>query len=54
MTGTAMLPIWWAEWYASPYTNTADDKYNNAVESFAMIELTKAGGGVPILSGGQK
>lgn len=51
--GAATLPIWWAEWYASPYTSTADAKYNNAIKSFAMIELIKAGGGVPFLWGGQ-
>lgn len=50
--GAATLPIWWAEWYAAPYTDTANDTYNNAVKSYAMIELLKAGGAVPFSWGG--
>lgn len=50
--GAATLPIWWAEWYAAPYTHIKDDNYNNAIKSFAMIEVIKAGGAVPFLWGG--
>lgn len=50
--GAANLPIWWAEWYAWPYTNTTDDNYNNAIKSYAMIELLKAGGAVAFSWGG--
>ncbi len=46
--GAATLPIWWAEWYASPYTQHIDNQYDNAVKSYAMIELLKAGGAVPL------
>jgi hypothetical protein len=49
--GATTLPIWWAEWYASPYIDTRDNNYNNAVKSFAMIEFIKAGGAVPFLWG---
>ena len=50
--GATTLPIWWAEWYVSPYIHTTDNNYNNAIKSFAMIELIKAGGAVPFLWGG--
>ncbi|HET7637995.1 MAG TPA: hypothetical protein VFK47_04575, partial [Ktedonobacteraceae bacterium] len=46
--GAATLPIWWAEWYASPSTEQIDHQYDNAVKSYAMIELLKAGGAVPL------
>ncbi len=46
--GAATLPIWWAEWYASPYTQHIDDQYDNAIKSYAMMELLKAGGAVPL------
>lgn len=46
--GAATLPIWWAEWYSSPYTQQIDDQYDNAVKSCAMIELLKAGGAVSL------
>ena len=48
----ATLPIWWAEWYASPYTKTTDANYNNAIKSYAMIKLIKAGGAVALSWGG--
>ncbi|MFL5628338.1 MAG: hypothetical protein ACJ788_22390 [Ktedonobacteraceae bacterium] len=50
--GAATLPIWWAEWYASPYINTADDNYNNAIKSYAMIKFLKAGGAAAFSWGG--
>ena len=50
--GAATLPIWWAEWYAAPYTDTTNDAYNNAVKTYAMIQLLKAGGAVPFSWGG--
>lgn len=50
--GAATLPIWWAEWYVWPYMNPSDDNLNNAIKSYAMIELIKAGGAVPFLWGG--
>ena len=50
--GAATLPIWWAEWYASPYANTGDDNYNNAIKSYAMIKLLEAGGTVAFSWGG--
>lgn len=50
--GAATLPIWWAEWYATPYTDTANNAYSNAVKTYAMIELLKAGGAVPFSWGG--
>jgi hypothetical protein len=50
--GAATLPIWWAEWYASPYANTGNVDYNNAIKSYAMIKLLKAGGGVVFSWGG--
>ena len=48
----ATLPIWWAEWYASPYTKTTDANYNDAIKSYAMIKLIKAGGAVALSWGG--
>ena len=46
--GAATLPIWWAEWYASPYKNPPDEHYDNAVKSYAIIKLLKAGGAVAL------
>ena len=50
--GAGTLPIWWAEWNALPYTNTTDANYINAIKSYAMIKLIKAGGATPLLWGG--
>src|SRR6266699_442934 len=50
--GAATLPIWWAEWSAWPYTNLADDNYNNAIKSYAMIMFLEAGGSVALSWGG--
>ena len=49
--GTRTLPVWWAEWYASPYT-AITDTYNNAVKAYAMSRLIKAGGAVALAWGG--
>lgn len=45
--GATTLPIWWAEWYADPYSQSASAS-DNALKSFAMIELLKAGGAVAL------
>jgi len=50
--GAATLPVWWAEWSATSYDNTADDNYNNAIKSYAMIKFLKAGGAVALSWGG--
>ncbi|GAC1407558.1 MAG: hypothetical protein NVSMB49_27580 [Ktedonobacteraceae bacterium] len=50
--GATSLPIWWAEWYASPYTSVTNDNYNNAVKSYALVKLLKAGGAVAFSWGG--
>jgi hypothetical protein len=50
--GAATLPVWWAEWYASPYTDITDANYNNAIKTYTMIELLKAGGAVALSWGG--
>ncbi len=46
------MPVWWAEWYASPLSNYTQD-YNNAVKSYAMSQLLKAGGAVALAWGEQ-
>lgn len=46
--GARTLPIWWAEWYASPYATPSDARYDNAVKSYAMIKLLEAGGAVAL------
>jgi hypothetical protein len=46
--GSRTLPIWWTEWYASPYSNSPDKHYDNAVKTYAMIKLLEAGGSVPL------
>ncbi len=46
--GARTLPIWWAEWYASPYSTSPDKDYDNAVKTYAMIKLLEAGGFVPL------
>lgn len=48
----ATLPIWWAEWYADPYTDITNSDYNNAVKSYAIIQLVKAGGAIAFSWGG--
>ena len=50
--GAATLPTWLAEWYAMSYGNTADNQYNDAIKSYAMIKFLKAGGSVALLWGG--
>jgi hypothetical protein len=41
--GARTLPIWWAEWYASPYSNSPDGHYDNAVKAYTIIKLLEAG-----------
>jgi len=45
--GARTLPIWWAEWYAWPYTDFSD-AHNNAVKTYAMVKLLKQGCAVPL------
>ena len=45
--GAKTLPIWWAEWYADP-ASLAARASDNAVKSYAMIQLIKAGGSVAL------
>lgn len=44
--GATTLPIWWAEWYADPYGLPANA--NNALKTYAMMKLLKAGGAVAL------
>jgi len=50
--GATTLPIWWAEWYASPYTQPTDDHFDAAIKTYAMIKFLKAGGAVAFSWGG--
>jgi hypothetical protein len=50
--GAATLPVWWAEWYATPYTKTPDNALNNAIKTYAMMKLLQAGGAVAFSWGG--
>jgi hypothetical protein len=50
--GAATLPVWLAEWYASPYAGQPDARYDNAVKAVAMIGFIKAGGAVALSWGG--
>ena len=45
--GATTLPIWWAEWYAEPYALPANTS-NNALKTYAMMKLLKAGGAVAL------
>ncbi|HLG78779.1 MAG TPA: hypothetical protein VKX46_20375 [Ktedonobacteraceae bacterium] len=42
--GAKTLPIWFAEWFASPHLDTSGEDYDNAVKTYAMIKFIKAGG----------
>ena len=44
--GATTLPVWFAEWYATPYGNTPNNDYNNAIKTYAMIKFLQAGGSV--------
>jgi hypothetical protein len=44
--GATTLPVWFAEWYATPYGNTPNNDYNNAIKAYAMIKFLQAGGSV--------
>lgn len=50
--GAGTLPIWFSEWYVSPFTQTSNQNYINALKTYAMIELIKAGGGAAFTWGG--
>ncbi|HLZ56813.1 MAG TPA: hypothetical protein VKR06_07690 [Ktedonosporobacter sp.] len=49
--GARSLPVWWAEWYANPYSNITN-AYNSAVKTYSMMMLIKAGGAVALEWGG--
>jgi hypothetical protein len=42
------LPIWLAEWFASPPPDVNDENYDDVVKSLAMITFIKAGGAVAL------
>jgi hypothetical protein len=42
--GSRTLPIWLAEWFASPPPTDFNANYDNAVKSLTMINFIKAGG----------
>ncbi len=42
--GATTLPIWLAEWFASPRVGTPNADYDNAVKAYAMINFIQAGG----------
>ncbi|HEU5383123.1 MAG TPA: hypothetical protein VFV38_47590, partial [Ktedonobacteraceae bacterium] len=46
--GARTLPIWWAEWYASPYATPSDVQYDDAVKTYAIMKLIEAGGAVAL------
>ena len=48
--GATTLPIWWSEWYATAYVGSSD-AYDNAIKTYAMIRLIKAGGAVALAWG---
>jgi hypothetical protein len=50
--GSTTLPIWLAEWFASPGINGTNPDYDNAVKSYAMVQFIKAGGAVALAWGG--
>src|SRR5947199_298340 len=49
--GATSLPIWWAEWYATP-DKQSNSNYDNAVKAYAMMQFVKAGGSVALMWGG--
>jgi hypothetical protein len=50
--GATTLPIWFAEWFASPPPTTFNENYDDAVKSLSMIDFIKAGGGTALAWGG--
>jgi hypothetical protein len=51
--GGASLPIWWAEWYATPYTRLYDLAHANAVMANALIRTAQSGAAVALVWGPQ-
>lgn len=52
--GATTLPVWFAEWYATPYGNTPNNDYNNAIKTYAMIRFLQSGGSVALSWGWAK
>ena len=50
--GATTLPIWLAEWYASPYASTTDTHLVAAVKASALVGFIQAGGAVALQWGG--
>lgn len=50
--GSTTLPIWLAEWFASPSSAGANEDFDNAVKSYAMSEFIQSGGSVALSWGG--
>jgi hypothetical protein len=46
--GATTLPVWFAEWYATPYGNAPNNDYNNAIKAYAMLKFLQAGGSVAL------
>jgi hypothetical protein len=46
--GATTLPVWFAEWYATPYGNTPNNDYNNAIKAYAIVKFIQAGGSVAL------
>lgn len=46
--GSTTLPIWLAEWFASPPPTDFNANYDDAVKSLAMTDFIKAGGGTAL------
>ncbi len=47
--GAATLPIWFAEWYASPHMDNTSADYDDAVKAYAMIKFLEAGGSTALI-----
>jgi hypothetical protein len=50
--GSTTLPVWLAEWFASPPPKEFNINYDNAVKSLTMSTFIKAGGGAAFSWGG--
>jgi hypothetical protein len=52
--GSTTLPVWWAEWYATPHSiSGATPAADAAVKSYAIAYLLEHGGAVPLSWGEQ-
>lgn len=49
--GATSLPIWLAEWYASPYDDWSNNDHSNAIKTYALMAFLKAGGAVALAWG---